>query len=66
MGCFRISATVYSAAILIELARQHDSRVIVVDPNPGAACNQADIHLAGSAAEVLPALLDGLDLVSVP
>ena len=58
------SATVYPAAGLIELARQHDSRVIVIDPNPGAAGDQADVYLAGSAGEVLPALLDGFDLAT--
>jgi len=58
------SATVYPAAGLITLARRHDSRVIVVDPNPGAASDLADIHVAAAAAQVLPALLDGLELVS--
>jgi len=58
------SATVYPAAGLIELARQCDSRVIVVDPNPGGAGNMADVYLAGAAGEVLPALLDGFDLAS--
>ena len=60
------SATVYPAAGLVELARRHDSRVIVIDPNPGAAANYADVFLEGSAAEVLPALLDGFDLASIP
>ena len=58
------SATVYPAAGLIELARQHDSQVIVIDPSPGAAGEQADIYLAGPAGNVLPALLEGLDLIS--
>lgn len=58
------SATVYPAAGLISLARRHHSRVIVVDPNPGAAGNEADVCLAGSAAEVLPTLLDGFELAS--
>jgi len=56
------SATVYPAAGLISLARRNGSRVIVVDPNPGAASAAADIHLAAAAARALPALLDGLDL----
>jgi len=60
------SATVYPAAGLIELARQHHSAVIVVDPNPGAAGDMADVYLAGAAGEVLPALLDGFDLASNP
>ncbi len=58
------SATVYPAAGLIELARHYGSRVIVVDPNPGAAGDQADVFLAGAAGEILPALLDGFDLGS--
>ncbi|MCP4469455.1 MAG: NAD-dependent deacylase [Gammaproteobacteria bacterium] len=60
------SATVYPAAGLIALARQHDSRVIVIDPSTGAAGEQADVYLAGQAGEVLPALLDGFDLASNP
>ena len=60
------SATVYPAAGLIELARQYDSRVIVIDPNPGAAADAADVYLAAPAAAVLPALLEGFDLASNP
>ncbi len=58
------SATVYPAAGLIALARQHGSHIIVVDPNPGAADSKADVYLARSAGEVLPALLENLDLSS--
>ena len=58
------SATVYPAAGLIDLARRRGSRIIVVDPNPTAADGQADLHIAGAAARVLPALLDGFELVS--
>jgi len=60
------SATVYPAAGLIELARQYDSRVIVIDPNPGVAADDADVYLEASAAAVLPALLEGFDLASNP
>ena len=60
------SATVYPAAGLIALARQHRCHVIVIDPNPGAAGNEADVYIAGSAGEVLPALLEGFDLGSEP
>ncbi len=60
------SATVYPAAGLIELARGHGSRVIVVDPNPGAASGAADVFLQGSAVERVPALVEGLELVSAP
>ena len=59
------SATVYPAAGLIEVARHHGSRVIVVDPNPGAAGDLAEVYLRGAAGELLPLLLDGLDLGSV-
>ncbi len=58
------SATVYPAAGLIEIARAAGSRVVVVDPNPGVAGGQADLALAGAAGDVLPALLEGLDLDS--
>lgn len=58
------SATVFPAAGLIELARQCGSRVIAVDPNPGAAGDLADAYLAGAAGDLLPALLDGFDLAS--
>jgi len=58
------SATVYPAAGLIDVVRQRQSRVIVIDPNPGAASDVADVHLAGPAAALLPALLEGFDLAS--
>jgi NAD-dependent deacetylase len=58
------SATVYPAAGLVTLARQHGCRVIVIDPSPGAAGEVADIYLEGRAGEVLPKLLDGFDLAS--
>ncbi len=58
------SATVYPAAGLVTLARQYGSRVIVVDPNPGAAGEVADLSLARPAGEVLPRLLEGFDLAS--
>ena len=60
------SASVYPAAGLITLARQHGSSVIVVDSNPGEVGGAADIHLAGEAGKILPLLLDGLDLASNP
>ena len=58
------SATVYPAAGLVELARRHGSKIIVIDPNPGAAGDIADVHLQRPAGEVLPPLLDGFDLAS--
>lgn len=58
------SATVYPAAGLVELARQGDSQIIVIDPSPGAAGEIADLCLARQAGEVLPQLLEGFDLTS--
>jgi NAD-dependent SIR2 family protein deacetylase len=54
----------FSGAGLVALAKQHGSRVIVIDPNPGAAGEVADLCLARQAGEVLPQLLDGFDLIS--
>ncbi|MEM7291920.1 MAG: Sir2 family NAD-dependent protein deacetylase [Pseudomonadota bacterium] len=58
------SATVYPAAGLIQLARQHGSRVVVVDPAASAAGDAADVWVPGAAGEWLPPLLEGLELVS--
>lgn len=58
------SATVYPAAGLIDRVRGHGGRIVVVDPNAGAASGAADVYLAGAAAEIVPALLDGLELDS--
>ena len=60
------SARVYPAAGLVELARRNGSRVIVIDPNPTAADNSADIHITATAGESLPDLLHGLKLLSNP
>ena len=58
------SATVYPAAGLIALAKQSGSRIVVVDPNSGESGTMADVFLQGTAAEVLPELLQGLNLTS--
>ena len=58
------SAQVYPAAGLVTLARQNGSQIIVIDPDSGAAGDSSDIHLAGPAGEILPALLNGLALNS--
>ncbi len=58
------SATVYPAAGLITLARQHGSKIIVVNPDASMAGGEADVYLAAPAAEVLPELLEGFDLGS--
>lgn len=59
------SATVYPAAGLVELARRNGSRIIVVDPAASATAG-TDIHLAHAAGEILPTLLEGLQLESRP
>ena len=58
------SATVYPAAGLVELARQNGSRIIVVDPAVEGASALSNIHLAQPVGEILPVLLDGLELSS--
>ena len=58
------SASVYPAAGLITLARQSGSRIIIIDPSPGAADDLAEITLRAAAGEVLPALLRGFELRS--
>ena len=59
------SATVYPAAGLIGLAREGGARIVVVDPNRNAAGDAADAFVQGAAAEIVPPLLDGLELDSV-
>ncbi len=60
------SASVYPAAGLIALARECGARIVVVDPNPNAASDVADVFVQAAAAEIVPVLLDGLELVSLP
>ncbi|MEE2719647.1 MAG: Sir2 family NAD-dependent protein deacetylase [Planctomycetota bacterium] len=50
-------ASVYPAAGLITLARDHGARIIVVNLNPSRASGIADVELIGSAEELLPSLL---------
>lgn len=52
------SATVYPAAGLIHLARQHGSKIIVVNSETTGTGELADIELIGSAGNILPRLLD--------
>lgn len=59
------SATVYPAAGLIALSKQHRCKVLVIDPSPESTIGIADISLTGTAGDILPALLDGLDLASL-
>ena len=59
------SATVYPAAGLIALVKRQDGQIIVVDPNPGPAGDAADVFIEGTASEIVPDLLQGLELSSV-
>lgn len=51
------SAVVYPAAGLIELARFGGAKIIVVNTEPSAASDLADVELIGKAGEILPQLL---------
>jgi len=55
------SATVYPAAGLVLLARQHGSKIIVIDTGESRAGEHADIKLTGRCGELLPVLLDDID-----
>jgi NAD-dependent deacetylase len=59
------SATVYPAAGLIEVVRANRGRIIVVNTNPGEGSHMATVELTGPAGDVVPTLLDGLDINSV-
>ncbi|MWL87632.1 NAD-dependent deacylase [Cupriavidus sp. SW-Y-13] len=50
------SGLVYPAAALPGLAREHGAKVIVVNPQPSALDETADVVLAAAAGECLPAL----------
>lgn len=51
------SGEVYPAAGLIDLARDHGAKVIVVNPEPTPAGAMADVDLRGRAGDLLPELL---------
>lgn len=54
------SGVVWPAAGLAGLARRAGARVVVVNPQPSELDDEAQDCLRGTAAAVLPALLDGL------
>jgi len=58
------SGTVYPAAGLVEQARRHGSKIIVINTEPSEVGRDSgfDVELIGSAGTVLPRLLDGLSL----
>lgn len=51
------SGEVYPAAGLIDLARDHGAKIIVVNPEETPAGRAADVDLRGRAGDVLPELL---------
>lgn len=52
------SAAVYPAAGLINHAKSHGSRVIIVNTQPSEASRLADFELIGPAGEIVPQLFD--------
>jgi NAD-dependent deacetylase len=58
------SASVYPAAGLIELAKRHDSKVIIINTQSSDASDLADLELIGPSGKILPELLDGLQIAS--
>jgi NAD-dependent deacetylase len=50
------SGLVYPAAALPGLAKEHGARVIVVNPQPSALDDTADLVLRAAAGECLPLL----------
>ena len=55
------SGAVWPAAGLVGQARQRGARVLIVNPAPSEIDDQAHLVLRGTAAQVLPALLDEAD-----
>lgn len=58
------SASVYPAAGLIQVARHQGARIIVVNTQPNDASHLADVELIGPSGQLLPPLLNELDLQS--
>ncbi len=59
------SATVYPAAGLIEVVHANRGRIIIVNTNPGEGSHFATVELIGPAGEIVPGLLDGIEIYSV-
>jgi NAD-dependent deacetylase len=60
------SAVVYPAAGLVEVASRRGATIVVVNLEPTAASELADVSLHGKAGEVLPALWEELKLIATP
>jgi len=58
------SATVYPAAGLIEVVHANRGRIIVINTNPSEGSHMATVELIGAAGEIVPQLLDGIEITS--
>lgn len=58
------SASVYPAAGLIQIAKHAGAAIIIVNTQPSDASHMADYELIGKSGEILPRLLEGLQLKS--
>ena len=55
------SGAVWPAAGLVGQARQRGAKVIIVNPAPSEIDDEANIVMRGTAAQLLPRLLDATD-----
>ena len=58
------SASVYPAAVLIQVAKHAGSKIIVINTQPSEASHIADIEFIGPSGDILPVLLGGLEMKS--
>jgi NAD-dependent deacetylase len=58
------SATVYPATGLIEVVHANGGAIIVVNTNPNEGSQVAAVELIGPAGQIVPKLLDGLEVSS--
>ncbi len=58
------SASVYPASGLIHTARNSGARIIIVNTQPSDVSDMASVELTGPSGEILPELLEGLDICS--
>lgn len=58
------SGTVYPAAGLIEVVQANRGSIIVVNTNPGEGSHVTTVELIGRAGQIVPELLDGLEISS--
>jgi NAD-dependent deacetylase len=54
------SAVVYPASSLVPLAIRSGAQTVEINPQPTALSDEVDIRLAGSASELLPRIVGGL------